>query len=199
MTHVTSSTGNLLGMENELDFRFHGGRPSVNFTATVGMRWRDGGFDRLTDPGALGRWFTAAGITSDDVRCTPTDLRHARRLREAVYRLMLVQLGRGRAEPDDVATVNTWAVKPPPAAELCESPSGLRAQLSGATTHGLLAQIARDAVEVIGGADRHRLRECASPQCSVLFVDTSRAGARRWCSMGTCGSRDKMARYRSST
>jgi predicted RNA-binding Zn ribbon-like protein len=162
------------------------------------VRWRDGGFERLADPAALGRWFTAAGLTAYDLPCTPTDLRQARQLREAIYRLMLVQLGRGRANQDDVATVNTWAVKPPSAAELREGPSGLRAQPSGATTHGLLAQIARDAVEVIGGADRHRLRECANPQCSLLFADTSRAGARRWCSIGTCDSRDKMARYRSS-
>jgi predicted RNA-binding Zn ribbon-like protein len=183
---------------NELDFRFDGGRPSLNLTATVGMRWRDGGVERLTDPGALGRWFTAAGLTEADLPCTPADLRPARQLREAIYRLMLVQLGRGRANPDDVAVVNTWAAKPTPAVALHESTDGLRAQPTGATPHRVLAQIARDAVELLGGTDRHRLRECASPQCSLLFVDTSRAGARRWCSMSVCGSRDKMARYRSA-
>ena len=38
-----------------------------------------------------------------------------------------------------------------------------------------------------------RLGEC--PGCGWLFLDTSRNGTRRWCSMATCGSRDKMARY----
>lgn len=170
----------------------------MNFTATVGMRWRDGGFERLTDPAAMGRWFTEAGLTEHDSRCSPADLRHARQLREAIYRLMLARMGRGSAHDDDVDTVNTWAAKPPPAVQLRKSRDGLQAQPSGTTAQALLAQIARDAVEAIGGADGQRLRECDNPECSLLFVDTSRARARRWCSMSTCGSRDKMARYRSS-
>ncbi|MGN9813466.1 CGNR zinc finger domain-containing protein [Micromonospora sp. BQ11] len=181
-----------------MDFRFHGGRASVNFTATVGKRWHDGGFERLSEPAALGRWFTEAGLTEDDPHCSLADLRHARQLREAIYRLMLARMGRARPMPDDVATVNAWATKPPPTIELRTTASGLRVQRAQVTTPALLAQLARDAVDTIGDADGHRLRECTNPECSLLFVDTSRAGTRRWCSMSACGSRDKMARYRSN-
>jgi predicted RNA-binding Zn ribbon-like protein len=52
-------------------------------------------------------------------------------------------------------------------------------------------------VDVIGGPDGERLRECDNPRCALLFVDTSRGRARRWCSMRRCGAQDKMARYRS--
>ena len=38
-----------------------------------------------------------------------------------------------------------------------------------------------------------RVGEC--PSCGWLFLDTSRNGRRRWCSMATCGSRDKARRY----
>lgn len=41
-----------------------------------------------------------------------------------------------------------------------------------------------------------RLRRCGNPDCGWLFVDRSRNHTRRWCDMGTCGSRAKMARYR---
>jgi predicted RNA-binding Zn ribbon-like protein len=180
-----------------VDFRFHGGRVSVNFTATVGKRWCDGGFERLGDPAALGRWFTEAGLTEHDPHCSPADLRHARHLREASYRLMLARMDRGQPSPDDVATVNVWAAEPAPGTELQMTAAGLRAHLVRVTTPALLAQIARDAVDVIGSTEGQRLRECANPECSLLFVDTSRAGTRRWCSMSACGSRDKMARYRS--
>jgi len=36
-----------------------------------------------------------------------------------------------------------------------------------------------------------RVRDCANPHCGVLFLDSSRPGTRRWCSMDTCGNRAK--------
>ncbi|MEV7094601.1 ABATE domain-containing protein [Amycolatopsis sp. NPDC051045] len=185
-------------MGDKQGFRFHGGRPSVNFTATVGMRWRDGGFERLTDPAALGRWFTEAGLTPVDPACSAADLAAARELREAVYRLLRTQLDEGLAQPEDIATVNRWAAQPPPVTALHATPAGLRAQPVSATVPSLLGLLAADAIAVLGGDDAARLRECANPECSLLFLDTSRAGARRWCSMSACGSREKMQRYRSA-
>ncbi|WP_410642954.1 CGNR zinc finger domain-containing protein [Amycolatopsis sp. lyj-346] len=185
-------------MGDKQGFRFHGGRTSVNFTATVGMRWRDGGFERLPDPAALGRWFTEAGLTPADPACTAAGLTTARELREAVYRLLLGRLSGDAAAAEDLATVNRWAAHPPPVTALHVTPAGLRAQVVSVTVPSLLALIAADAVAVLGGDAAGRLRECADPECSLLFLDTSRAGARRWCSMSACGSRDKMQRYRSA-
>lgn len=41
---------------------------------------------------------------------------------------------------------------------------------------------------------RERLRSC--PRCGWLFLDTSRGGKRRWCSMQICGNREKVSRHR---
>jgi predicted RNA-binding Zn ribbon-like protein len=41
---------------------------------------------------------------------------------------------------------------------------------------------------------RERLRSC--PRCDWLFLDTSRGGKRRWCSMRVCGNREKVSRHR---
>ncbi|BCK56159.1 hypothetical protein NWFMUON74_39310 [Nocardia wallacei] len=41
---------------------------------------------------------------------------------------------------------------------------------------------------------RERLRSC--PRCGWLFLDTSRGGKRRWCSMRVCGNREKVSRHR---
>jgi predicted RNA-binding Zn ribbon-like protein len=60
-----------------------------------------------------------------------------------------------------------------------------------------LALIAREAAELLSGADRARIRECAAaPACSRLYVDRSRAYRRRWCQMEWCGSQAKMDAYR---
>jgi predicted RNA-binding Zn ribbon-like protein len=40
-----------------------------------------------------------------------------------------------------------------------------------------------------------RIRRCAHPDCVLWFLDTSRNGTRRWCSMAGCGNRAKAQRH----
>ena len=57
--------------------------------------------------------------------------------------------------------------------------------------------VAIAAVDLLRSPDRlARVKLCA--QCSWLFVDRSRNGSRRWCSMGECGAQVKMRRYRAA-
>jgi predicted RNA-binding Zn ribbon-like protein len=46
---------------------------------------------------------------------------------------------------------------------------------------------------------RARIRLCENPKCAGLFLDGSRAGIRRWCSMRTCGAAAKKRAYRART
>ncbi|MFS0697241.1 CGNR zinc finger domain-containing protein [Streptomyces nitrosporeus] len=41
-----------------------------------------------------------------------------------------------------------------------------------------------------------RFRHCASPVCEGMFIDTSKAGRRRYCMPGLCGNRQNVANYR---
>ena len=41
-----------------------------------------------------------------------------------------------------------------------------------------------------------RLRICHGPNCSWLFIDSSKAGRRRWCDMAVCGNAAKTRRFR---
>jgi predicted RNA-binding Zn ribbon-like protein len=40
-----------------------------------------------------------------------------------------------------------------------------------------------------------RLKLCDGPNCSWLFLDTSKAGRRRWCDMADCGNAAKSRRH----
>jgi predicted RNA-binding Zn ribbon-like protein len=40
-----------------------------------------------------------------------------------------------------------------------------------------------------------RIRSCDHPDCELWFLDTSRNGTRRWCSMERCGNRAKAKRH----
>ena len=59
-----------------------------------------------------------------------------------------------------------------------------------------LSVIALDAADFVTRVDPARLRECAAGGCGTWFVDTSKGGRRRWCSMTLCGNRSKAERYR---
>ncbi|ONI79955.1 hypothetical protein ALI144C_24880 [Actinosynnema sp. ALI-1.44] len=50
------------------------------------------------------------------------------------------------------------------------------------------------AVQALFTLPRDRLRACG--RCGWLFLDSSRGGRRRWCSMSTCGNREKASRHR---
>jgi predicted RNA-binding Zn ribbon-like protein len=40
-----------------------------------------------------------------------------------------------------------------------------------------------------------RVRRCANPDCVLWFLDVTRSGTRRWCSMTACGNRLKARRH----
>lgn len=41
-----------------------------------------------------------------------------------------------------------------------------------------------------------RLRECGDPDCTSVFYDRSKNRSTKWCSMATCGNRNKVRRFR---
>jgi predicted RNA-binding Zn ribbon-like protein len=55
------------------------------------------------------------------------------------------------------------------------------------------ALIALAAAELLSDVPLVRLRKCES--CIVHFLDTSKKGSRRWCSMNICGNKIKVAAY----
>jgi predicted RNA-binding Zn ribbon-like protein len=179
------------------DFRFAAGRPCLDLTATVGERWGRQ-VERLRTPQDLARWFVRAGLADQPPEVSRQDLAHARTLREAVYRTITRRLAGRAAGPGDIAIVNDWAGRPPPRLwlEPGEEGGSLQARSDATTASALLAALARDAVTVIGDPLADRIRQCHADDCALLFLDTSRAGRRRWCSMATCGARAKMATYR---
>ena len=42
----------------------------------------------------------------------------------------------------------------------------------------------------------HRLRECQDPTCSTVFYDRSKNHTAKWCSMASCGNRNKVRKFR---
>jgi predicted RNA-binding Zn ribbon-like protein len=131
----------------------------------------------------------AAGITSTD-----DDLARARELRAAIWHGAWSAIGGRQLAAADRRILNAFAAAPPLRPHL--GPSDGRTWATPADVPALLSTIARDAIEVFGGPAASRIRQCEGAKCALLFVDTSRSGGRRWCSMDRCGNRAKVSAHR---
>jgi predicted RNA-binding Zn ribbon-like protein len=61
----------------------------------------------------------------------------------------------------------------------------------------IAAMIAYRMVEHVLPLPKDRLRICQGPNCSWLFIDSSKAGRRVWCDMAVCGNAAKSRRFQS--
>lgn len=156
-------------------------------------------FEVLHGPADLVDWAGRSRLPGGlDLVVSPAEVVAARRLRDALWRLAEARVAGEPAGADDLAAVNDAAERPPLTARLAAD-GGREWSAAGATGTGLLSTVARDAVDLFTGAYAHRIRTCGADDCRLLFVDTSRPGKRRWCSMERCGNRHKVRAHRART
>lgn len=176
---------------SELRFHWKSGRVSLDFVATVGERWRRS-FERLISPEDLARWIAETGLVDTPPEVSMRQLAAGRKLREAINRLARPGIA---PERGDRKELNRWAARQGLAPQL--TLDGQLAWAAGSRpVEAMFATIAADAVDLLSGPLAGRIRECAAPDCALLFVDTSRPGQRRWCSTGGCGNRVRTKAYR---
>ncbi|MFE6871105.1 CGNR zinc finger domain-containing protein [Kitasatospora sp. NPDC057692] len=176
------------------DFRFDDARLCFAFAGTLADRGTDTPFERLARPEDLGRWSVESGCTTVAPACTEADLDGARRLREAIQRTGQALADEAAPAREDIALINGAAAEPPSVPELSADAASVRRH--GDKVAAALSLVARDLIELCRSDHRDRVRICGNPACGTPFVDTSRAGARRWCSMKTCGALAKKRTYR---
>jgi len=121
------------------------------------------------------------------------DLFDAMSLRDAIGRMALSAARDEPVRAQDIDLVNLYAATPdiPPALAGGSRQAGRSVQTVGQA----LSTIARDAVDLFDPANADRIREC-NGDCGIVYLDTSRAATRRWCSMQRCGNRAKVRAHR---
>ena len=155
-------------------------------------------WDGLLVPADLDHWLGErfAGLGQG---ASERELLDARSLRDALARLAVAAVDGHAPDADAVDTLNLFAALPdvPPAL-----PGGRRrAGAARLRTAQALASVARDGVATFTASgfdagEGSRLRRCQNEACGLVFVDDSRAGSRRWCSMQRCGNRAKVRAWR---
>ena len=172
-----------------LDFAYTGGADVLGGAGDADAeQWHS-----VRDAEQLGGWlqsrFPEVSATTGE-----REFRDAEMLRAAIGRLAR-QASRAEAlGPADVDVVNLFAATPdiPPVL----AGGGRQAGRTLARPHQALGTVARDAVRLFGPDADGRIRECSAHDCGLVYLDTSRSGNRRWCSMQRCGNRAKVRAHR---
>ncbi|HEY0542361.1 MAG TPA: ABATE domain-containing protein [Actinoallomurus sp.] len=175
-------------------FRQGAGRLCLDFIRTLRYPGTAAETEELGDASALTAWAGQCG----PVRVTASPsvrVEEARSLREAIRRLAHTALiTDGPCPGDSRELINRAAAHPTPVPSL--DAAGRLHWHADDPVRATLALVARDALDLATSPAAARLRRCAGPQCGAIFLDGSRPGTRRWCSMETCGNRAKKAGLR---
>jgi predicted RNA-binding Zn ribbon-like protein len=178
--------------------QFIAGNPALDFCNTVADRLGLAR-ERLTSGEAVRQWARTAGILDEDepLELDEAGLEAVRGAREAIYAVMQ-PLSTG-ASPDEalLAPLNTRLVSIVSHRALKSEDGGVgwRWTFAPETAERLTAPLLTAAAELLASGAWRRVRQCNDKHCGWLFLDQSKAGRRRWCSMADCGNRAKAARH----
>ncbi|WP_035858550.1 CGNR zinc finger domain-containing protein [Kitasatospora cheerisanensis] len=152
-------------------------------------------YEALREPADLAAWAERSRLTPTPVlEISEAEVEDARGLRDALFRVVIAHTRGEPSSPGDLETINHAAARPDLVPAIAPT---LERQWAGTPTGThLLTAVARDAVELLTGPFAHRIRSCAAEDCHLLYVDTSRPGRRRWCSMEHCGNLHKVRALR---
>ncbi|HEX2233355.1 MAG TPA: ABATE domain-containing protein [Thermoleophilaceae bacterium] len=156
--------------------------------------------DVLRTADMLARWGERVGLLGNDVTPTSTaELGRARELRDAIYRLFAAI---GRLEEPADADLDLLMRSYHEAVDqgfLVEREGCYQLDWRAQDPRRVRYAVATDAIGLLRDSERlRRVSHCPGRGCGWLFLNMS--GRRRWCSMSTCGSREKMRRlYRRRT
>ena len=119
--------------------------------------------------------------------------RQAIQLRETIFRVFTALTHDETPGENDLAELHQTWLENETHSKLVQSDAGFALGWEeGQAIDSMLWSITRSAVELLTSDDLKRVKQCG--RCDWLFMDRSRSGKRRWCSMDACGNRIKMAR-----
>jgi predicted RNA-binding Zn ribbon-like protein len=194
---------------NPADEALIGGALCLDFTNTVGS-WADSrGTEKLHDYEDLLRWAAHAGALDARARSRLRRLAdgepqaaarvHFRAIafRNALYAVLRSHIGGLRPAAAQLALLNREFSALTSSGRLISEGERFAWRWGGASEDlaQLLWPVAQSAAGLLTSGDLKRVGHCVNEECGWLFIDSSRNGRRRWCSMRDCGNRAKVNRF----
>jgi predicted RNA-binding Zn ribbon-like protein len=178
---------------------FIAGDVALDFVNTAEEGGRPEAGDALRTLDDLRLWGERRGVigggADDDAR--HLELPAALEARELLYGLFLDRVRDQRAPAASLLQLGRLASSAYQAARLNQEADG---RLSWSWDPARLATVRHVAVvsamELLSQRPFVRLKQCPGEECGWFFLDTTKRGNRRWCSMSECGQEAKSARRR---
>jgi predicted RNA-binding Zn ribbon-like protein len=192
---------------HEYAFDLDGGRLCLDFVNTLSSTSGEhlGGFRDLVSFARQSHLITRsdADRLHKQAAKTPAEARQVMqrtlRLRSALRGVFSAVAAGEAVPPDDLETMNEELGASLSHARVEATPDPERFGWAWTNTDALdsvLWPIARSAAEVLlSDVERPKVRECGAAECRWLFLDTSKNRSRQWCSMSSCGNREKARRH----
>jgi predicted RNA-binding Zn ribbon-like protein len=160
----------------------------------------------LPDVDALIRWLVASGLLTgqtgealakkwSDTPHAAVLLRELLKFRERLRAVVVRQEAGFSASDAFIAELNSLLKRHPNVVALQRNGEKLSLETAFELEkpNDVWAPIAIAVAELLSEVSPVRLRKCEA--CIVHFLDTSKKGSRRWCSMKICGNKIKVAAY----
>jgi predicted RNA-binding Zn ribbon-like protein len=191
------------------DMKLSGGHPALDFANTVDSRRGQWGPDLLRSYDDIivlakrlnvidqTQAYELAALAKNHPRKAAAGLKAAVRLREGIYAVFLAEDAHQPYPVEAFEIVGRSARQARARQVLTPTECGYR-WLEPTTDLADLADLfALAAAElIISRSERRLIRECKGDNCGWLFLDTSKSGRRLWCSDATCGTHDRVKRFR---
>jgi predicted RNA-binding Zn ribbon-like protein len=190
--------------------RLLGERLCLNFANTVDPRQGDHPREFLTGYPDLVAWSVRVGVLDQpaaeelaaaaerDRAAAESVYAEAVRVREALYAVFSAAAAGAVAPAPALATLNAAVARAFAHAMVEPREDGYSWgwRSNRPAPDRMLWPVLRSAVDLLTSDELARVKECPGlGDCGWLFLDTSKNGSRRWCSMEGCGNRAKGRRH----
>jgi predicted RNA-binding Zn ribbon-like protein len=143
-------------------------------------------------------WLKQAGLSIPELgrAARMSLLDSARTLRESIRSLVEKRKAGQRGDPSELNRFMSGAQSHPRL--VWNKPHSLKIEKirQKNTVEAVLAPVAEAATDLLATADFRFVKRCDDETCVLWFSDNTKSHHRRWCSMGLCGNRHKVAAYR---
>lgn len=183
-------TGQWFDSAGEARWWFDSGSVALDFANTGAL---PDNTEQFHSPSDLGSWLHDR-LERVDANVNERELSDALGLRAAIAALAFAAVQNQHSGSADIDILNLFAAMPdvPPLLDGGSRQAGA----SRLRTGHALSSIAREAIRFLGDETVGRVRQCSADDCDLVYLDTSRSGNRRWCSMQRCGNRAKVRAHR---
>ena len=187
-------------MQTIAEIPFIAGHLTLDFVNTAEERGHPDADDALRTPADLRLWGRRYGLISRSAAADADEqdeLNQAREARELLYSLFFTHVHGQPLSKARLARLAQFAAVAYGAASLQPVDDGSvewhwsRSELS---TIRHLAVVS--AIDLLRNSPSPRLKQCPGEHCGWFFLDNTKRGNRRWCSMSECGQEAKDERRR---